>query len=106
MLFRSQNIIKNALEHGEKQIVFELKRDDTQAVFCCMNDVENPDGIDMTQIFSRFYKADTARSNTSTGLGLSIAKGLIERMNGVINARLQEDIFIVEIRFLIQDLVK
>nr|WP_317281931.1 HAMP domain-containing sensor histidine kinase [uncultured Sellimonas sp.] len=101
-----QNIIKNALEHGEKQIVFELKRDDTQAVFCCMNDVENPDGIDMTQIFSRFYKADTARSNTSTGLGLSIAKGLIERMNGVINARLQEDIFIVEIRFLIQDLVK
>lgn len=98
-----QNIIKNALEHGQQKIVLELQRENTQAVFRCTNDVENPKEIDMTQVFSRFYKADTARSNTSTGLGLSIAKGLIDKMGGTVIAELNENLFIIEIRFTIQD---
>ena len=88
---------------GKKKIVFELQRNNTQAIFRCRNDVENPDEIDMTRVFSRFYKADSARSNTSTGLGLSIAKGLIEKMGGTIQAGLNADIFAVEIKFSVQD---
>lgn len=98
-----QNIIKNALEHGQKKIVFELQQNNDQVIFRCLNDVENPDEIDMAQVFSRFYKADSARSNTSTGLGLSIAKGLIEKMGGTIQADLNANIFTIEIGFLIQD---
>ena len=98
-----QNIIKNALEHGQKKIVFELQQNNDQVIFRCLNDVENPDEIDMAQVFSRFYKADSARSNTSTGLGLSIAKGLIEKMGGTIQADLNANIFAIEIGFLIQD---
>ncbi len=98
-----QNIIKNSLEHGQKKIVFELHRNNCQAIFRCMNDVESPNKIDMTQVFSRFYKADNARSNTSTGLGLSIAKGLIEKMGGTIKADLNENIFVIEIRFSVQN---
>ena len=98
-----QNIIKNSLEHGQKKIVFELHRNNCQAIFRCMNDVESPNKIDMTQVFSRFYKADNARSNTSTGLGLSIAKGLIEKMGGTIKADLNENIFVIEIRFPVQN---
>lgn len=94
-----QNIIKNALEHGQKKIVFELQQNNNQAIFRCMNDVENPEEIDMTQVFSRFYKADNARCNTSTGLGLSIAKGLVEKMGGSIQADLNTNIFVIEIRF-------
>lgn len=97
-----QNIIKNALEHGQKQISFNLSADDKQAVFRCRNDVKNPDEIDMSQVFSRFYKADSARSSASTGLGLSIAKGLIDRMGGMITADLNGSTFSIEISFSIQ----
>ena len=98
-----QNIIKNALEHGQKKILFMTKNDSEQVMFRCVNDVENPAEIDMTQVFSRFYKADSARSSTSTGLGLSIAKGLVEKMGGSITAELNENIFCVEIRFPVQN---
>lgn len=98
-----QNIIKNALEHGQKKIVFELMQKNNQAIFRCLNDVKNPNEIDMAQIFSRFYKADSARSNTSTGLGLSIAKGLIEKMGGTIQAEVNANIFVIEIKFSLQD---
>ena len=97
-----QNIIKNALEHGQKQISFSLSVRDNQAVFCCRNDVKNPDEVDMSQVFSRFYKADSARSSASTGLGLSIAKGLIDRMGGMITANLNGSTFCIEICFPIQ----
>mgnify|MGYP002227729383 CR=1 FL=1 len=36
----------------------------------------------MDKVFERFYKADEARSISSSGLGLSIAKELVERMGG------------------------
>lgn len=97
-----QNIVKNALEHGQKQISFNLYTDGEQTVFRCLNDVESPEEVDMNQVFSRFYKADSARSSSSTGLGLSIAKGLIDRMDGTITAELNDTIFGIEIRFPIQ----
>lgn len=97
-----QNIVKNALEHGQKQIAFKLYTDGEQTVFRCLNDVESPEEVDMNQVFSRFYKADSARSSSSTGLGLSIAKGLIDRMDGTITAELNDTIFGIEIRFPIQ----
>lgn len=96
-----QNVIKNALEHGQKKIVLELKEENNQAIFRCLNGVENANDIDMEQVFSRFYKADSARSNTSTGLGLSIAKGLIEKMGGSIKASLDNEMFAIEISFAI-----
>ena len=57
-----QNIIKNALEHGKKKIVFELQRNNTQAIFRCRNDVENPDEIDMEHGCSRAFIKQTARA--------------------------------------------
>ena len=51
------------------------------------------------QVFERFYKADEARSKTSSGLGLSIAKELVLRMDGKISARIEGNEFCVEIVF-------
>ncbi|MDE6579389.1 MAG: ATP-binding protein, partial [Ruminiclostridium sp.] len=94
-----QNIIKNAVEHGNSLISFALTHEKTETVFRCSNDVKNPDDIDVSKVFSRFYKADSARTHSSTGLGLFIAKDLTEQMNGKIAAELQDDTFSVEIRF-------
>lgn len=94
-----QNLIRNALVHGQSQISLSLFCRGDQAGFRCSNDTEHPDEIDINQIFSRFYKADAARTHTSAGLGLSIAKGLTERMGGSISAALEDNLFTVEILF-------
>ena len=49
--------------------------------------------INVDQVFERFYKADEARSKTSSGLGLSIAKELVLRMDGKISARIEGNEF-------------
>lgn len=94
-----QNLIRNALVHGHKGISLELFEKKGKAVFRCSNDVAHPEEIDIERVFSRFYKADSARTHTSTGLGLSIAKGLVERMDGEIRAELEGERFVVEILF-------
>jgi len=93
-----QNIIKNALVHGQKVISLRMERRNRYAVFSCSNDVENPGEIDVEQVFTRFYKADTARSRISTGLGLSIAKELTERMGGSVIATVEGKMFSIEIQ--------
>ena len=94
-----QNLIRNALVHGHTGISLELFEENGKAVFRCSNDVAHPEEIDIERVFSRFYKADSARTHTSTGLGLSIAKGLVERMDGEIRAELEGERFVVEILF-------
>ena len=94
-----QNVIKNGLDHGEKKISIELERNQNQAVLRISNQVTYPEQINIDHVFERFYKADAARSKTSTGLGLSIARELVSRMNGEIEAKIEKEEFIVEMRF-------
>lgn len=94
-----QNLLKNALVHGNAEIAMELSCKDGKVVFQCSNDTACPEEIDMEQVFQRFYKADSSRTHTSAGLGLSIAKGLVERMGGEIFAKLDGKVFQVRIEF-------
>lgn len=93
------NIIKNALVHSVSQVRITLAVTEGKAVFSCENDIPEGTEIDASRIFDRFYKADVARSSTSTGLGLSIAKTLTERMGGEINADCTDKIFRIEVKF-------
>lgn len=104
------NIIKNALVHGNGELkinywtakVGEVTSKGSGLVcFECSNSVDNPKDIDVAQIFDRFYKADKARSKISTGLGLAIAKASVEKMNGVIEARLEDNLFTISVSFKI-----
>ena len=94
-----QNIIKNGLDHGEKSIKIQLSQVNDGVWLKISNRVANPEDIDTSQVFERFYKADAARSKNSTGLGLSIAKELVIRMNGRIEAKVEGDMFGIEIVF-------
>lgn len=94
-----QNVIKNGLDHGEKRIRIVLKREQNRAVLRISNQVIASEQIDIEHVFDRFYKADAARSKTSTGLGLSIAREFVRRMNGEIGAKIEENEFIVEMSF-------
>lgn len=94
-----QNIIKNALVHGSQKIRMKLFSENNDIIFLCENDLENPGDIDIKKIFSKFYKADTARTSNTTGLGLSIAKSLVERMDGTIIAEIENDMFLIRVMF-------
>lgn len=94
-----QNVIKNGLDHGKKKIRIVLKREQNRAVLRISNQVIASEQIDIEHVFDRFYKADAARSKTSTGLGLSIAREFVRRMNGEIGAKIEENEFIVEMSF-------
>lgn len=93
-----QNILKNALEYGFSNIRLTLWDDGQTIRFRCENDVRYPEEIQIDQVFTRFYKADFARTHSSTGLGLSIAQKLTEKMNGKIIASLEDSLFSIEVR--------
>ncbi len=94
-----QNIIKNSLEHGKKDVRIQLASEEKKIIFSCANKVEHAEQIDIDRVFERFYKADSARANSSTGLGLSIAHSLAEKMGAVMRASLEEDRFMITVVF-------
>ena len=94
-----QNIIKNGLDHGNKEIRIQLSRNEKQMELVFQNKIEPGEQFDISRVFERFYKADKARSKSSTGMGLSIAKGFVEKMHGEIAAEIKEDWFCIKISF-------
>lgn len=91
-----QNLITNMLKHAQGEVSITLKRDDNSAVIITSNLAKNLKDKDLALLFNRFYKADNSRSNTSnTGLGLSIAKSLMDKMNGLIYAKLNKNILYI-----------
>lgn len=94
-----QNIIKNALDHGEKSISISLRKDEQKIRLEIRNRTAHPEQIHVNQVFERFYKADDARSRESNGLGLSIGKEFVLRMNGQVRASVEGDEFCVVITF-------
>lgn len=107
-----QNVIKNGLVHGKSDIEIKLytidsgknagsDRKNKVVNIVVSNTIDDPKNIDTSQVFERFYKADEARSVTSSGLGLSIAKELVERMDGKINAQIEDNRFCINISYRI-----
>ena len=63
---------------------------------------ENYPLLELGLIFDRFYTGDLSRNNQSAGLGLTISKKLVDKMKGNIEARLDDNLFVIELRFKVQ----
>lgn len=88
------NIISNALKYSDGDFAVELEADGR---ITFSNRASKLDALTVGRLFDRFYTVEDSRN--ATGLGLSIAKILTERMGGSVEAILSEGTLCLIIQF-------
>ncbi|MBQ6786670.1 MAG: HAMP domain-containing histidine kinase [Lachnospiraceae bacterium] len=89
------NILNNALKYSDGDLEIILQADGT-VIFS--NSARNLNEVQVGKLFDRFFTVEAARN--SNGLGLSIAKTLVEHMGGRVTAQLLEQRLSIMIEFI------
>lgn len=76
------NLLNNAIKYSDGDLDITLT-DSGEVIFA--NTASRLNEVQVGKLFDRFYTVEAARK--STGLGLAIARTLIEQMNGTISAK-------------------
>ncbi len=90
------NVIGNALKYSDGDLTVELKENGT-IIFS--NTAKTLNAVIVGRLFDRFCTVGT--SYYATGLGLSIAKILTERMGGHIRAEYRDEMLFITVQFCI-----
>ena len=81
-----ENLIKNAEKYSDSNSIFYIKVQDSNSkiIISFINKCEAITSKDLNKIFERFYRLDESRSNSNegSGLGLTIAKRIVNLHNG------------------------
>ncbi len=93
------NILSNAAKYSAGDLAVFLSSD---GEITFSNSAPNLTPVMVERFFDRFYTVETARH--STGLGLSIAKALTERMGGSITASCQKGLLTIRLYFPMNDI--
>ena len=89
------NLLSNAVKYSDGDL--EIKLDDSGEI-TFSNSAGGLSAVDTEQLFDRFYTFESAHN--STGLGLSIARTLTERMGGTIEAEYRDNRLIIKIKLV------
>lgn len=87
------NLLNNAVKYSEGDLDITLS-DTGEITFS--NTAKELSTVEVEQLFDRFYTVEAAHH--STGLGLSIARTLVERMGGTITAEYNDGRLTIKIR--------
>ena len=80
------NLLNNVIKYSDGDLDITLSKTGT-IIFA--NTASGLNEVQVGRLFDRFYTVEAARK--STGLGLTIARTLIEQMHGAISAEYQND---------------
>ncbi|MBU5675340.1 HAMP domain-containing histidine kinase [Alkaliphilus sp. MSJ-5] len=86
------NILKNSIEHSDENQNIEVKIEETP-LFSNITIKDYGKGIDkkdLPHIFKRFYRGDTGVKSDSIGIGLNLAKLIVELQEGSISVKSTE----------------
>lgn len=94
-----ENLIKNALVHGNGDFRFDVDRQDNCVRLTAKNRTDRIESGDIEHIFERFYTTEQSKTRKVTGLGLTIVKYFAEEMGGTVSAALCEHTFAITVLF-------
>ncbi|WP_342476414.1 histidine kinase dimerization/phospho-acceptor domain-containing protein [Paenibacillus sp. FSL H7-0350] len=86
-----ENLLINTLKHATGPVFICFEQRETTAELRIVNEAKDLSDMDVRLLFDRFYTVDRTRSGQGSGLGLSIAKSLMNKMNGTLTAELHGD---------------
>ena len=83
------NLVENAIKYGEPKghIALRAFAEGDGIRIAVEDDGMGIDAADLTHIFERFFRADTARNRNGCGLGLSIAQWIVQAHGGTIDVQ-------------------
>lgn len=91
------NLISNMLCHGNGGYKIRLFKRDKNVHISFENQVEFMDKEGVERIFERSYTMNSSRISSKSGLGLSIVKELVYRLNHQLDFSLEDNIFNIQI---------
>jgi signal transduction histidine kinase len=89
-----ENILNNVLKYSDGDLAVTLT-DGGDLIFA--NSAASLSEVQVGKLFDRFFSVEAARN--STGLGLSIAKSLVESMGGSIGADYRDGMLFIRMKF-------
>lgn len=89
-----ENIISNAIKYSDGNLKIRLNSD---GVIEFSNKTYDLDSVSLEKIFDRYYTVKSAKK--SSGIGLSIAKQLVDLSGGKIDAIYKKNILTIRIKF-------
>jgi signal transduction histidine kinase len=82
------NLVQNVIAHSQAtQIKIEMAKNAKEIEICIVDNGFGIEKNDLPHIFERLYKCDKGRSDKGSGLGLSIVRQMVEKMNGRITVQ-------------------
>ena len=78
-------LLDNALKHSDGAIHLTAETKDSRVLVSVQNFGEGISGEQLEHVFDRFYRGDDSSHNQGLGLGLPIAKELVEAQGGKIS---------------------
>ncbi|WP_027624065.1 sensor histidine kinase [Clostridium lundense] len=96
-----ENLIGNALKYSQpnSRVYIDLIEQDEKVIITIKNMSSYEMNFDVSEIFERFKRGDKARSTEGSGLGLSIAKSIVELQGGHMRIDIDGDLFKVTVEF-------
>ena len=95
------NLLTNAVKYSlpGTRIYLDVERGEASTVLSVKNISREPLNIPAEELMERFVRGDASRSSEGSGLGLSIARSLMELMGGELRLTLDGDLFKAELVF-------
>lgn len=96
-----ENLISNALKYSQpnSRVYIDVFEEDKSVIITIKNMSSYEMDFDVNEIFERFKRGDKARSSEGSGLGLSIAKSIVELQGGQMRIDIDGDLFKVVVEF-------